>query len=225
MPNGKAWSILVSLQNTYDRICHKDEFLVFENPYQILIATILSAQTTDQCVNRVTRELFSRYPDPLSLAAADMTDIELIIHSTGFFRMKARNIIETARLLNKRFEGIVPHDLELLQQFPGVGRKTANIVMHHAFGRNEGIAVDTHVRRVSRRTGLTTHTDPDAIEQDLMVLFPKETWGEINSLFILHGRKICKSRLPSCSDCCIRDFCDYYHATSDSQPCSSHIDN
>ncbi|MBN1167980.1 MAG: endonuclease III [Methanospirillaceae archaeon] len=224
MPDCRACSILVLLQNEYDLGCHKDEFLVFDDPYQILIATILSAQTTDQCVNRVTKELFFRYPDSLLLAAADPTDIESIIHSTGFFRMKARNIIQTARLLNIRFDGKVPCDLELLQQFPGVGRKTANIVMHHAFGINEGIAVDTHVRRVSRRTGLTTHADPAAIEQDLMVLFPRETWGEINSLFILHGRKICKSRLPFCSDCCIRDLCDYYNVISDSQTPSSPIE-
>ncbi len=209
MSDSRPLLVYYQLHKEYNLQSSTEEFLHFENPYQILIATILSAQTTDKCVNKVTKELFSRYPTPDALASADLSVIEHIIHSTGFFRAKAKNIIKTARMLSLVFQGIVPCDFEQLQKFPGVGRKTANIVMQHAFGINQGIAVDTHVKRLSLRIGLTKHRDPLHIEHDLTTIFPDTIWGEINSLFILHGRKICKARSPFCLQCCIRELCDY----------------
>ncbi len=197
------------LSDEYDLASSRDEFLHFETPYQILIATILSAQTTDRCVNQVTKILFSRYCDPASLSAASQAEVEEIIHATGFFRAKARNIIAAATVLVQSFDGQVPDKIEQLLTIPGVGRKTANIVIHHAFGRSEGIAVDTHVRRVSTRLGLSCHTDPDHIEQDLLRIFPPGVWGEINGLFILHGRRICQAKKPACDRCVLHELCHY----------------
>lgn len=193
----------------YDLASSQEEFLHFETPYQILIATILSAQTTDKMVNQVTKVLFARYPDPSALANADPSDVEEIIHSTGFYRAKTRNVIAASQMLETCFGGIVPEDINQLMTLPGVGRKTANIVLHHAFGRADGIAVDTHVRRVSTRIGLSHAMDPDKIEQDLLRIFPKKVWGEINGLFILHGRKICMARKPSCTRCVLVSLCSY----------------
>ncbi len=203
---GKIYDLLCG---EYDLASSGDEFLHFENPYQILIATILSAQTTDRCVNQVTRVLFSRYPDPTALASADLHEVEKIIHSTGFYRAKSRNIIAAANALLNFFDGVVPDDMKSLVTIPGVGRKTANIVTHHAFGRADGIAVDTHVKRLSTRLGLTKSSDPDRIEQDLLLAFPKSIWGDINGLFILHGRRVCIARKPSCSKCVLSVLCPY----------------
>jgi endonuclease III len=201
--------IFCLLCGEYDLGSSSDEFLHFETPYQILIATILSAQTTDRTVNLVTKELFKKYPDPYALSRADSNDVEKIIHSTGFYRAKSRNIIAAAKILVHTYNGNVPDSLQQLVTIPGVGRKTANIVISHAFGRAEGIAVDTHVKRLSTRLGLTKKTDPDQIEQDLLRLFPREVWGEINGLFILHGRRICQSRKPSCSCCVLAVLCPF----------------
>ncbi|WP_319538039.1 endonuclease III [uncultured Methanospirillum sp.] len=197
------------LSNEYDLDSSRDEFLHFENPYQILIATILSAQTTDRTVNLVTKELFTRYPDPASLSVAHQEDVESIIHPTGFYRAKSRNIIAAARTLMSSFGGKVPDEINKLITLPGVGRKTANIVIHHGFGRADGIAVDTHVGRLSGRLGLSDHQDPNQIEQDLLKLFPREVWGDINGLFILHGRKICQARKPACSLCVLSSLCRF----------------
>lgn len=196
----------------YDLASSRDEFLHFQTPFEILIATILSAQTTDRCVNQVTKILFSRFPDPASLASADLGEVEEIVHSTGFYHAKSRNIIAASKVLITEYGGIVPDRMELLITIPGVGRKTANIVIHHAFGRADGIAVDTHVRRVSTRLGLSDHSDPDRIEQDLCRLFPRDLWGEINGLFILHGRRVCMARSPGCHRCVLFLFCRYAHA-------------
>lgn len=197
------------LSKEYDLASSGDEFLHFETPYQILIATILSAQTTDRTVNLVTKDLFARYPDPVSLSNACQQDVEIIIHRTGFYRAKSRNIIATAQVLVNSFNGEVPDEISKLVTLPGVGRKTANIVVHHAFGRADGIAVDTHVGRLSGRLGLSVHSDPDRIEQDLLRFFPKEIWGDINGLFILHGRKICQARKPACSSCVLFSHCQF----------------
>jgi len=197
------------LRSTYPLAEMRDEFLHFETPFQSLIATILSAQTTDISVNAVTPELFSRYPDPIALAHAKQEDIEEIIRKTGFFRSKAKNIIATAQLLVAEFSGEVPADMEQLQRLPGVGRKTANIVMSHAFSCNEGIAVDTHVKRISMRLGLTTHSNPDRIEEELCALFCREWWEEVNALFILHGRKVCNAQRPKCEICVLSPYCVY----------------
>ncbi len=202
------------LSNEYDLDSSRDEFLHFENAYQILIATIISAQTTDRTVNLVTKELFARYPDPASLSIASQDDVEAIIHPTGFFRAKSRNIIAAARVLMSSFSGTVPDEIEKLVTLPGVGRKTANIVIHHAFGRADGIAVDTHVGRLSVRLGLSDHKDPNQIEQDLLKLFPREVWGDINGLFILHGRKVCQSRKPACNSCVLSSLCRFAAASS-----------
>jgi endonuclease-3 len=203
------------LCDTYDLSQSGDEFLHFNNPFEVLVATILSAQTTDRCVNQVTKVLFARYPDADSLAKADHTEVEEIIHSTGFYRAKTRNIIAAAQTLMDTFDGSVPEDMSHLLTIPGVGRKTANIVIHHAFGRSEGIAVDTHVRRVSTRLGLSNHSDPDKIEQDLLALIPPDLWGEMNGLFILHGRHICHARRPACTQCGLISHCKYAKTNPD----------
>ena len=199
---------LLSVQYPLEKM--QDEFLHFETPFQSLIATILSAQTTDVAVNAVTPALFSRYPRPIDLATANQEDVEKIIQKTGFYRSKSKNIISASQMLVAEFGGEVPADMELLQRLPGVGRKTANIVMSHAFSCHEGIAVDTHVKRISMRLGLTTHSNPDQIEQDLCALFPCECWGDINSLFILHGRRVCDARHPKCEVCVLSLFCAFY---------------
>ena len=202
-----AWRVFNILSKTYPLSEMKDEFLHFQTPFQSLIATILSAQTTDIAVNAVTPELFSHYPSPAELAVAQQEDVEAIIRRTGFYRSKAKNIIATAQMLIAEFEGEVPADMEQLQRMPGVGRKTANIVMSHAFSQNVGIAVDTHVKRISMRLGLTKYSDPNLIEKDLCRLFPRVCWEDINSLFILHGRKICNSQRPKCEICVLSTYC------------------
>ena len=211
MPFPDPCTVYRHLNATYDLISSGGEFLHFGSPYEVLIATILSAQTTDRCVNQVTKKLFARYPDSSALAQADPSEVEDIIHRTGFYRVKTRNIIGAAQLLETSFDGVIPDDMDLLMTLPGVGRKTANIVIHHAFGRAEGIAVDTHVRRVSTRIGLSDQSNPDMIEQDLLKLFPIKIWGEINGLFILHGRRICLARNPACDRCNLFRICRYAH--------------
>jgi endonuclease-3 len=197
------------LQTTHDLASAGDEFLHFSSPFEVLIATILSAQTTDKTVNIVTKELFAQYRDPAALATADPVDVEKIVHRTGFYRAKTRNIIAASQVIMDSFGGEVPQVMEQLLTLPGVGRKTANIVLHHAFGRVEGIAVDTHVGRVSTRLGLSANSSPDKIEQDLIRIFPPDIWGEINGLFILHGRRICKAKKPECNRCGLVSLCRY----------------
>ena len=185
-------------------------FLHFDNPFQILVMTILSAQTTDNMVNSVKDDLFSKYPDPAALSQAKQEEVEKIIKKTGFFRAKAKNIIESSKILVSDFGGEVPRTMEDLVTLPGVGRKTANIVLNHAFGIDEGIAVDTHVKRVSWRIGLTDNTDPVKIEKDLTEVFPKESWGKMNYLLISHGRAVCTAKKPDCGRCVIKDYCSYF---------------
>ncbi|MDI9633923.1 MAG: endonuclease III [Methanolinea sp.] len=182
-------------------------FLSFDNPYQILVMTILSARTTDRSVNAIKDRLFSRYPRPADLAAADPRELEEIIRPLGFYREKARRLIGTARALVGRFGGEVPRTMDDLLSLPGVGRKTANIVLDHAFGVHEGVAVDTHVARLSRRLGFTRRRDPAGIERDLMALFPRDTWGNLNYLLIRHGRAVCTARNPSCATCPLGHLC------------------
>jgi len=184
-------------------------FLRFADPFQCLILTILSAQTTDATVNRVAPALFARYPTAVELAAADPAELEEIIRPTGFFHAKGRNIIGTAAALIARYDGAVPNRMEDLITLPGVGRKTANIVLHHAFGINAGVAVDTHVRRLSQRIGISETADPEKIEQDLMALYPQELWGEITYVLIRHGREVCSARKPACPSCALSDICRY----------------
>ena len=181
--------------------------LRFDDEWQLLVATILSAQATDVKVNEVTRELFGRLPDPASTAAADVEEIEELIGSLGLFRQKAKNIKATAALVLERHGGEVPDSMEELVALPGVARKTANVVLSNGFGRNEGVVVDTHVARVARRLRLTRESDPKRIERDLMRLFPRDRWLEVADLFIHHGRRTCDARRPRCEDCVIEPLC------------------
>ena len=180
--------------------------LDFETPLQLLIATVLSAQCTDARVNQVTPPLFSRYPDAAAYAAADRADIEAIIRPTGFFRAKAASIQGIAQALCDRFGGEVPDRLEDLVTLPGVGRKTANVVLGNAFGV-PGITVDTHVGRLSRRLGWTENADPDKVEAELMALFPRSEWTDLSHRLIFHGRRCCHARRPACGACPVAAWC------------------
>ena len=175
--------------------------LDFESPFQLAVATILSAQTTDERVNSVTPGLFARYPDAAALASADQRDVEEIIRSTGFFRSKAKNIIGFARGLMAEHGGDVPADLAHLAALPGVGRKTANVILGNAFDRAEGVVVDTHVKRLVKRFGITGETDPTKIERILMEVVPREEWTDFAHRVVLHGRKYCTARKPNCEQC------------------------
>lgn len=176
------------------------------NPFQLLAATILSAQTTDARVNMVTPELFARYPDAASLAAADPEDVERIVRSTGFYQSKARNLVSMAQSLVERFGGAVPTALDDLVTLAGVGRKTANVVRSVAFGL-PGLPVDTHVGRLSRRLGLTTEDDPVKVEHELGALLPPAQWGEFSLRVILHGRRVCDAKKPACDRCALERLC------------------
>jgi endonuclease-3 len=180
--------------------------LHYENPFQLLIATILSAQTTDENVNAVTPILFARYPDARALAQADPAEVEEMIKPTGFFRAKTRSIIACARALVERFGGEVPPRMEDLVTLPGVGRKTANVVLGVAFG-TPGFAVDTHVTRLTARLGLTRQKDPVKIEAEVTKLVPPEQWTDFGLRLILHGRQVCTARKPNCPACVLNDFC------------------
>ena len=181
--------------------------LDYQNAYQLLIATILSAQCTDKRVNMVTPKLFARYPDPQKLAQAKPSDVEQIIQSTGFFRAKTKSLLGMANALVERHRGRVPESMDELKQLPGVGRKTANVVLGNAFGKSEGIVVDTHVKRLVVRLGLTNETDPVKVEQVLMPLVPREDWTIFSHLLIFHGRRVCIARLPRCGECVLNDIC------------------
>lgn len=181
--------------------------LLHENPFQLLIATILSAQCTDERVNMVTRELFKKYKTPLDFAQADAAELEQEIRPTGFFRMKTRSVIGCSKALVENHGGKVPASMEDLVRLPGVGRKTANVVLGQAFGIVSGIVVDTHVHRLSQRLGLTKADTAEDIEQDLMEIFPKKDWIDVGSILILHGRKTCAARKPKCGECVVSGLC------------------
>ncbi|KAF5085554.1 Endonuclease III [anaerobic digester metagenome] len=198
------------LLEQYPVIDGRRHFLEFHNPYETLILTILSAQTTDRAVNAVRDDLFSRYPTPEALARAEPEEVEPLIRTIGFHHAKACYIVGAARKLVAEFGGEVPRTMEELQTLPGVGRKTANIVLSHAFDINVGIAVDTHVRRVSKRLGFTGSTNPDIIERDLVALFPEEVWRDINYLLIRHGRAVCTAKNPKHEVCVVAELCRYY---------------
>ncbi len=181
--------------------------LDFRNPYQLLVATILSAQCTDKRVNMVTPALFAKYPDAEALSAAKTEELEDMIKSTGFFRSKTKSLLGMSAAVAERQGNRVPETMEELVKLPGVGRKTANVVLGNAFGRNEGVVVDTHVTRVSQRLGLTKHEDAVKIEQDLSKLFPRDDWTMLSHLFIEHGRQTCIARNPKCAECVLNDLC------------------
>ncbi|MCC7474390.1 MAG: endonuclease III [Pirellulales bacterium] len=178
-----------------------------ETPFELLIATILSAQCTDARVNMVTPELFRRWPKPEAMAAAPIQSLEKVIQSTGFFRNKAKNIKAASLAIAQRHGGQVPRDLEAMVALPGVGRKTANVVLGTAFGMATGVVVDTHVARLSKRLGLTAHNDPTKIEQDLIQLLPQNEWVDFSHRMIHHGRQLCAARKPKCNQCSMNSFC------------------
>lgn len=181
--------------------------LVHQNPLELLVATILSAQCTDVRVNIVTKDLFKKYRTAQEYASAKRETFERAIRSTGFYRAKTKSILKCAAALLERHGGSVPDSMEELIKLPGVGRKTANVVLGNAFGKSEGVVVDTHVKRLSGRLGLTKHTNPERIEEDLMQIVPKKDWVIFPHLLIWHGRKICRARKPLCSECPVSNYC------------------
>lgn len=200
----RARLIYARLRREYpDAHCELD----FRTPYELIVATILSAQCTDARVNLVTPAFFGRFPTPQSLAQADPADVEELIRSTGFFRNKTRSLIGMAQGLSQHYGGIVPRDMDRLRELPGVGRKTANVVLGNAYGINQGVTVDTHVTRVAGRLRLTRNTDPVLIEQDLIPLFPRKNWTMLSHLLIWHGRRVCLARRPRCEGCVVNELC------------------
>ena len=178
-----------------------------QNAYQLLVATILAAQSSDKMINTITPTLFAKYPDATALASADPTELEKLIKSSGFFRMKAKHLLGMARAVVERHGGEIPRTMAELCQLPGVGRKTANVILGSAFGVNDGIVVDLHVARVAPRLHLTTHTEPAKIEQDLMELVPRDQWSIFAHRLIWHGRRVCHPSKPDCDHCILAPVC------------------
>jgi len=200
----RSLEILIRLKQLYpEATCT----LNYQSQVQLLVATILSAQCTDERVNQVTPDLFEQFPDAVALANAEIEVLENLVRSTGFYRNKAKNIQGACRLIVEKFNGEVPQRMEELLELPGVARKTANVVSAHAYGINQGVTVDTHVKRLTRRLGLTEHQDPIRIERDLIRLLPQEDWENWSIRLIYHGRAICKARKPECDACILVDLC------------------
>ena len=200
----RALEVLVRLKRLYpDATCS----LNYETPVQLLVATMLSAQCTDQRVNQVTPALFARFPDALALASAELEELELLVKSTGFYRNKAKNIRAACHKIVTEFGGEVPKRMDELIQLAGVARKTANVVLAHAYGVNAGVTVDTHVKRLSHRLGLTQETDAVKVERDLIKLLPQPDWENWSIRLIYHGRAVCTARNPACDRCALADLC------------------
>ncbi|NEO29020.1 MAG: endonuclease III [Symploca sp. SIO3C6] len=200
----RALEILIRLKRLYpEATCT----LNYETPVQLLMATILSAQCTDERVNQVTPELFRQFPDAEAVASAEIEVLENLVRPTGFYRNKAKNIQAACRMIVADFNSQVPKRIEELVKLPGVARKTANVVLAHGYGINAGVTVDTHVKRLTKLLGLTAHTDPVRIERDLIRLLPQEDWENWSIRLIYHGREICKARQPLCYNCVLADVC------------------
>jgi endonuclease III len=211
----RALEILVRLKRLYPEApCT----LNYQTPVQLLVATILSAQCTDERVNLVTPELFRRFPDAPALASADLSELEELVRSTGFYRNKAKNIQAACRMIVTEFGGQVPQRMEELLKLPGVARKTANVVLAHAYGIHAGVTVDTHVKRLSQRLGLTQETDPIRIERDLIKLLPQPDWENWSIRLIYHGRAVCNARNPACDRCILADLCPAVDRTKIAPP-------
>ena len=208
----RAHEILDRLRDEYPEA---DTTLDYDSPYQLLVATILSAQCTDERVNAVTPDLFDAYPTAEAMADADREHVAEMIHSTGFYESKTDYLLDGARWLVDEHGGDVPRSMEALTEHPGVGRKTANVVLSNAFGVDEGVAVDTHVGRLSGRLELSEHDGPEAIERDLMELLPEEDWRIVSHLLIFHGRAICSARSPDCDGCVLEGLCPSAHTFDD----------
>ncbi|AFZ51955.1 endonuclease III [Dactylococcopsis salina] len=205
-PQKRALALLDRLKALYPNATCT---LNYETPVQLLVATILSAQCTDERVNKVTPDLFARFPDAETMAKANREEIETLIRSTGFYRNKAKNIQGACEMIVSDFQGKVPDTMEDLLKLPGVARKTANVVLAHAYGVNAGVTVDTHVKRLSHRLGLTEHNDPKRIEKDLMALLPQPDWENWSIRLIYHGRAVCKAKQPLCEVCTLADLCPF----------------
>lgn len=207
MKKTDARKIVNLLKEAYpDATCSLD----FETPFQLVVAVMLSAQCTDERVNKTTPELFTRCKTIEDFANIDINELEKIIHPCGFYKNKAKNIKLCAKQVLEKFGGVVPHTMKELTSLAGVGRKSANVIMLEVFGIAEGIAVDTHAKRISNLTGLSKEKEPEKIEQDLIKFFPKDTLKDINHLFVWHGRNTCIARHPKCDQCPINNFCNYY---------------
>lgn len=206
---GKYKKIVDSLRKKYtDAKCSLD----FNTPFEMVVAVMLSAQCTDERVNKTTPEIFAKYSTPEDFANIDIEELERLIHPCGFYKNKAKNIKECAQMVVDKYNGEVPKTIEELMELPGVGRKSANVVMLEAFGIAEGIAVDTHCKRIANRLGLSNEKDPYKIEQNLLKIFDKEDYKDINHLFIWHGRNTCIARKPKCGECVIKEICKEYKA-------------
>lgn len=200
-------NIVENLKNSYpDATCSLD----FKTPFQMVVAVMLSAQCTDERVNKTTPKLFERCKTIKDFADIDITELEDIIHPCGFYRNKAKNIKLCAKQVLENFNGEVPQNMEDLQTLAGVGRKSANVIMLESFNNPQGIAIDTHAKRISNLMGLSKETEPEKIEQDLIKIFPKEYFKDINHLLVWHGRNTCIARRPQCNTCSVKDYCSYY---------------
>ena len=204
-----ALIILNILRKFYpDAKCSLD----FETPFQIVIAVMLSAQCTDERVNKTTPILFKDYGTPEKLSKINLSKLEEIIHPCGFYKNKAKNALACSKELVEKYNSEVPNDMEKLMKLPGIGRKSANVIMLEAFNNAQGIAVDTHCRRISNKIGFSNKKDPEKIEQDLLKLFKKEDWVDVNHLFVWHGRYTCTARTPKCDKCPIKNYCNEYNS-------------
>ncbi len=203
-PSERVPAILETLQEQWGHaVCELDH----DNAYQLTVATILSAQSTDKLINTITPALFARYPGPAELAAADLGEVEVLVHSSGFYRNKAKNIVKMAQQVMSDFAGEIPRTMKEMTSLAGVARKTANVVLGTAYGIPSGIAVDTHVKRLSGRLGLSTQSNPVKIERDLMELIPQDQWIDFGQQLIWHGRRVCDAKKPACDDCALAPLC------------------
>ena len=204
MKQKDALEVIKILKEFYpDATCSLD----FKTPFQMVVAVMLSAQCTDERVNKTTPQLFEKYGTPEAIAKMDINELEKIIHPCGFYKNKAKNVKAAAEMILNEYNGKVPETMEELMKLPGVGRKSANVVMLEAFNNPQGIAVDTHAKRISNKLGLSKNTDPDKIEKDLLKVIPKEYYYDANHLLVWHGRKTCIARKPKCSECPVYDYC------------------
>lgn len=199
--------IIETLKEMYpDAKCSLD----FSTPFQMLVSVVLSAQCTDERVNKTTPSIFSKYSTPQDFADMDIELLEELIHPCGFYKTKAKNLKRTAQILVEKYDGIVPNNMEDLMSLPGVGRKSANVIMLEAFDLPQGIAVDTHCKRIANRLGFSSESDPAKIEQDLLKVIPKEYYKDVNHIFIWHGRNVCTSQKPKCDSCKLQQYCKFY---------------
>ena len=204
----KEIKIIEILKETYpDAKCSLD----FETPFQMMVAVVLSAQCTDARVNQVTPEIFKKYPEPIDFANMELSLLEELIHPCGFYKNKAKNIKAAATKIVNEYNGKLPNTMEELVNLPGVGRKSANVIMLEAFNNPQGIAVDTHAKRISNRLGLSTASDPLRIEKDLIKIFPKKYFYDVNHLLVWHGRNLCKAKNPNCEKCPLKTYCKYFN--------------